>query len=315
MKSYNEKIIIKEIIPPFNFDLTAMAFSEKIGLCMRDEQICKYSEGKWWSVLRANDKLVLATVKSLGSIDKPKLEVSLTSNRKITENDKRVLFEGISRIFDLKFDLKPFYSEVKNDEILSKIIEKLYGLKVPHTFSVFEAFVYVIIEQQISLQAAYNIERKFIKKYGDVLRISEKEYYAFPSPKKIALLTPNELRTCGISQRKAEYIINIAKLISEGKLNLEELEYKNDEEILQALCKIRGVGRWTAELVMIRGMNRSLVIPAADLGLRGHIAHYYLKNKERASIDEVREIAEKWGRWRGIAGYYITIAGRLGIEV
>jgi DNA-3-methyladenine glycosylase II len=308
MKSYNEKTVIKEIIPPFNFDLTAMAFSEKIELCMRDEQVCKYSEGKWWSVLRANGKLVLVTVKSLGSIDKPKLEVSLISNKKITENDKKVLFEGISRIFDLKFDLKPFYSEVKNDEILSKIIEKLYGLKVPHTFSVFEAFVYVIIEQQISLQAAYNIERKFVKKYGDVLRIGEKEYYAFPSPKKIALLTPNELRTCGISQRKA-------KLISEGRLNLEELEYKNDEEILQALCKIRGVGRWTAELVMIRGMNRSLVIPAADLGLREHIARYYLKNKKRASIDEVREIAEKWGRWRGIAGYYVTVAGRLGIEV
>jgi DNA-3-methyladenine glycosylase II len=314
MKMYNEKIMIEDITPPFNFDLTAMAFSDKVGLCMRDEQICKYSDGKWWSILRASNKLALAIVKAIGSVDRPKLEVSLVSNEEIFENEKKILFDGISRIFDLKFDLKPFYTEVRNDEVLSKLIEKLYGLKVPHVFSIFEAFVYVILEQQISLRAAYNIERKFIKKYGDLLRIDSKEYYAFPTPEKVASLEPDDLRMCGISRRKAEYIINIAKLISENKLKLEELEGKKDEEILQELCKIRGVGRWTAELVMISAMGRSMVIPAADLGLREHIARYYLKGTKRAAIEEVRQIAERWGRWKGIAGYYITIAGRLGIE-
>jgi DNA-3-methyladenine glycosylase II len=315
MNKVSEKIIISRIVPPFNFDLTAKVFSDEVGLCMRDEQICKYSDRKYWTVLRVNEKLILAVVKSIGDVNKPKLEVDLISNERLSEDDKEKSEAIISRIFNLDFDLKPFYRDAKNDGVLLKLIEKLYGLKVPQTSNIFEAFVYVILEQQISLQAAYNIERRFIKKYGDVLKINGKEYYAFPTPERVASIRVDDMCMCGMSRRKAEYICNIAKLISKNKLKVEELKHKKDEEVLQELCKIRGVGRWTAELVMIRGMGRLLVIPAADLGLRDHIAYYYLKNKKRASIDEVRQIAEKWGKWRGIAGFYITIAGRLRIEV
>lgn len=315
MNVYKKTIKITNVVSPFDFDLTAKAFSDEIGLCMRDEQICKYSSGKFWTVVRRDNKLILAVVKSVGEINKPALNVELFSNEEILKKDEEIAERTISRIFDLEYDLKPFYKEVSDDAILLKLIKKLYGLKVPHTSSIFEAFVYVIIEQQISLRAAYNIERKFIKSYGDVLRINDREYYAFPTPEKISSTPVEDLRLCGISRRKTEYIHGIAELISNNKLKLEELISKEDEEVLQELCKIRGVGRWTAELVMIRGMGRSLVIPAADLGLREHIAHYYFKDKKRASVNDVRQIAEKWGKWRGIAGYYVTVAGRLKIKL
>lgn len=266
--------------------------------------------------MRANDKLIFVVVRSIGDVKKPELEVQLISNQEISKNDKEIIERKISFIFDLDFDLKPFYNAMRHDKIMSKMIDKLYGLKLSKSPTIFEALVYVILEQQISLQAAYNIERKFIKKLGEKLKINNKVYYAFPTPESLASLEIEDLRSCGISRRKSEYIRDIAKLIIERKLDLESLKQKDEKKIMEELCKIRGIGPWTAELTIIRGMGRLRVIPAADLGLREHVTRYYFTDsgRKRVSSEEVRKIAKKWGRWRGVAGYYLVVAGRLKLE-
>jgi DNA-3-methyladenine glycosylase II len=75
---------------------------------------------------------------------------------------------------------------------------------------------------------------------------------------------------------------------------------------------IRGIGRWTAELTILRGMHRVEAIPADDLGVRKLISHYY-RNDEKISGVEARNIAEQWGRWKGLAAFYLIVAGLLGI--
>jgi DNA-3-methyladenine glycosylase II len=118
----------------------------------------------------------------------------------------------------------------------------------------------------------------------------------------------DELRGCGLTLRKTEYIKDISKLIVEGKLDLEKFkECEDAEKIIKELCKIRGIGLWTAEFVMIRGLNRLESLPADDIGIRRVISHYYCKNR-RISSDEARKIAENWGKWKGLAAFYLIIA-------
>lgn len=316
MKETSVTLRIK-VEPPFDFDLTAKSFSDEVALCMRDEQICKYSDGKFWRILRANDKLIFVVVKSIGDINNPELEVQLTSSQKISEGDKEIIKKQVSSIFDLDSDLKSFYEAVQHDEFMSKMIDQLYGLKRARSPNMFEALVYIILEQQISLQAAYSIEKRLIQKFGDRMQIDQKIYYAFPTPEKLAFLEIEDLRPCGTSQRKSEYIRDIAKKIVEGQLDLELLQQKDEEQMMEELCKLRGVGPWTAELAIIRGAGKLRAIPAADLGLREHIARYYFKDegRKRVSSEEVRQVAEGWGQWRGIAGYYAVVAGRLELEI
>ena len=159
---------------PFSFDLTAKVFSDEVRLGMRDGEICKYSNGKYWRVLRINNKLVLITVESLGDVNKPRLEVESISDEQFSEKDKEDAEEIISYIFDLKSELRPFYDAMEQDNLISKLINKLYGLKINRCPSIFEAIVYVILEQQISLQAAYNIERRFIKEFGVKLKVDNR---------------------------------------------------------------------------------------------------------------------------------------------
>jgi len=96
---------------------------------------------------------------------------------------------------------------------------------------------------------------------------------------------------------------------------LEEFrKYEDAVKIIAELDKIRGIGVWRAELTMVRGMQRLDAMPADDLGLRRVIAHYHCEDR-RISSEEAREIAGKWEKWKGLAGYYLIVAEAIGIEV
>ncbi|MDI6708498.1 MAG: DNA-3-methyladenine glycosylase 2 family protein, partial [Candidatus Thermoplasmatota archaeon] len=115
--------------------------------------------------------------------------------------------------------------------------------------------------------------------------------------------------------KKAEYVKDISKSVIKKNLDLEKFKkYREKSKIIEELCKIRGIGVWTAELTMVRGMHKLDAIPADDLGLRRYISHYYCRGR-RISGEEAREIAKKWGDWQGLASFYLIMAGKLGVKV
>ena len=125
----------------------------------------------------------------------------------------------------------------------------------------------------------------------------------------------NEIQGCGLSQRKAEYIYGAAKLIADDNLDLEDLKnHPNPEEIISELDSIRGIGVWTAELTMLRGMQKLDALPADDLGVRRVISSYYCGGKPIKTA-EAREIAQGWGTWKGLAAFYLIIAEVRGIKI
>jgi len=296
-----ERLILKPI-PPFDFHLSAIVFSEG------DRQIRRFEKGKFWQVIRIDDKIVLVTIKAMGSVDNPKLLVELKSNQETSASDKNKARQIVNTILNLDFDLRSFYEHVKNDKILTELIQRLRGLRVPTTPTVFEALIDSIIEQQISLNVAHVLETRVIKTFGEALNLDSEVYYAYPTPQRLASADLHRLRKCGLSQKKAEYVNQVSSLITIGKLDLERFrEYRNAEEIVSELDEIRGIGIWTAELTMVRGMGRVDVMPADDLGVRRTISHFYRKDR-RISSEEARKIGEKWGKWKGLAAFYLIVA-------
>jgi DNA-3-methyladenine glycosylase II len=289
-------------IPPFDFELSATIFSHG------DSQIRKYEKGRFWQVISVDSKLLLAIVTSTGTVDDPELLVKLESCEKTSKTDEERAEEIIYTLFNLNFDLKPFYEQSETDRVMAHLTRKLRGLKSPTTPTVFEALIDSIVEQQISLNIANKMEERLIKTFGGVLSLNKKVYYAFPTPQKLASSSLHKLRSCGLSQRKAEYIRDISKMIIDGKLNLEKLkDHEDANDIITELDRIRGIGTWTAELTMVRGLQKLEAFPADDLGLRRVIAHYY-SNDPEISSEEARRIADRWGKWKGLAGFYLIMA-------
>ena len=120
---------------------------------------------------------------------------------------------------------------------------------------------------------------------------------------------------CGLSKRKAEYIQQAAKLIVDGKLDLEHLKTtRTQSKSSLSWMKYEGIGVWTAELTMLRGMQKLDALPADDFGIRRVISKYYCSGKPIKTA-EAREIAQAWGKWKGLAAFYLIIAEVKGIVV
>jgi DNA-3-methyladenine glycosylase II len=159
------------------------------------------------------------------------------------------------------------------------------------------------------------MERLLIKAFGERVSLNKDIYYAFPTPQELASVTVHKLRGCGLSQRKVECIKDVSKMIVDGKLDLEKFKnYEDANDIIAELDRIRGIGTWTAELTMVRGMQRLEAFPADDVGLRRVISHYYCYDRKIPS-EEAREIAEKWGTWKGLAGFYLIMAAAMKMPV
>jgi DNA-3-methyladenine glycosylase II len=293
---------------PFNFELSSKIFSNG------DPEIQRFENGSYWQVVRLNKNLVLITVRSLGSVNDPELCVTIKPDNDLNKEDLLLARNMVTSIFNLDFNLRNFYDDINKDRIISKLIPKLRGLNSPTTPTFFEAIVSSIIEQQISLKAAHSIETRMIKKFGDKLQFDDKTYYAFPTPNKLSKLEREDLRGGGLSFRKAEYVIGLSKCIEEGKIDLNKLKTKNTTDIIQELLKIRGIGVWTAELGVIRGLHRLVALPADDIGLRRVVAHYYTEDKP-ISGDELRRIAKVWGKWNGLAAFYLIVADLMSIKI
>jgi DNA-3-methyladenine glycosylase II len=301
-----EHTVILRPTAPYDFDLSARIFANG------DDSFRSYKEGVFSCVLRGSRGLTLCMVSSTGSVDRPELSLRTYRNGG-AEPEAGDIIKKVGSILNLELDLKPFYRMAANDPLLAKLTKELRGLKSPTTETIFEALIDSIIEQQISLNVARTFEMRLIKKFGQSIEVSGSTHYAFPTSDVLSIADIADLRSLGLSNRKAEYVRDIAKASANGDIDLEGLRATEDaSKVVEELTSLRGVGRWTAELVMIRGMARFEVAPADDLGIRRSISHFFFKG-EPATAEMVRQLAKGWGAWGELAVFYVIMAEQYGV--
>jgi DNA-3-methyladenine glycosylase II len=293
---------------PYDFHRSAMIFSGG------DPQIRIYNKGIFRQVLDIAGTLVLAEVFSRGTVDAPELCLTLHSRDALSKRMRTKAADLIASIFNINEDMAPFCLAMQHDPIMSSLIRQLRGVRSPTTPTIFEALIDSVIEQQISLKAAHSIERRLIRAVGSTLAVHDLVYYSYPIPVILAETTDSTFRACGLTRRKGEYIRGISQDILSGTLDLEGFrKYSDTGAIINELMKIRGVGQWTAELTILRGLHRPDAFPADDIGVRRLIAQFYLHDTMISST-EARNFAVRWGSWKGFAVYYLVVADLLGIS-
>lgn len=256
-------------------------------------------------VVKVGDKYTLFTAYQETPADKPEIIVEFKS-----EVDKQELKEKLEWMFGFGESLKEFYQMAKNDPIMSKAVKQLYGLLPIRTATIFEMVISAITEQQISLAVAVKIRARLVKKFGESLKIDGEKFYAFPTPEKLSSLKIDDLLKVGLSRQKADYIIGFSKKVASGEFDVERLKKKSNEEVVEKLTQIKGLGIWTAEYVLARGLGRTDVFPADDLGVRTAVGRLYGIGKP-VSAQEARRVLAKWKPYRRYATFYILCAGRL----
>ena len=277
--------------PPYNFDLQWKFYSSS-----KVPQPEIYKDGIWRRAFKIGDRLVPVKITSVGTVEKPKLRVNASS--KLNAKEKRYLSDKIVDIFRLRDDLRGLYNFMDKDEILLEIKNKLYGLRPPGIgASIFEGAIRVIIQQQISLQVAYVMTGTLVRRFGEKIEINDEPYYDFPPPQVLANADENELRKCKLSRQKSRYIRELALKVADG-YDLEKIKKMNNEEAIEELMKFKGIGRWTAELILITTLGRMDLCVPDDLGARKAVSYFYFDGKLQSG-DTVREFTERGVSSRG----------------
>lgn len=211
----------------------------------------------------------------------------------------------VSEWFDLDRDLRPFYTLAKKDPLLGPAVDAFYGLRIIGIPNLFEALCWGILGQQINLSFAYTLKRRLVEKYGRSFIHDGVTYWLFPSPKDIASLSPSELESLRMTKRKSEYLIGVAELMVQGTLTKELLlNVGSHQQAEKTLVKIRGIGPWTANYVLMRCLRYPCAFPIDDVGLHNAIK-LRLGKELKPTKDEIMELAVNWTNWESYATFYL----------
>ena len=293
-------------VPPFNFELTAgyhTYFQSRYGTDTMED-------GVYRRLLDLDDKLVLASVRSIGTLDAPELALEL-QGPELSPDDVESATDRVSWLLGVDQDLAPFYELGRADQAMAGLVEQFYGLHLPHTASVFEALVLAVLGQQISTSVARIIRTLLIETFGPSAEFDGETYYAFPRPASIWASSPAELHTMKLTQRKSEYVYGLAGSVLDPEMGLERLEELTDREIVEKLVALRGVGMWTAQWALIRAVGRPDALPLGDLALRRVVSRLFMDG-ENVNDAKVEEIAQRWSPYRTYATVYLFSALRTG---
>ena len=228
----------------------------------------------------------------------------LNDSRPIEKCKREEIVKYIHEWFDLDNDLTPFYEMAKADPLLKMPARKFYGLRVVGIPDLFEALCWGVLGQQINLAFAYALKKQFVEEFGDAIEWNGKKYWVFPSYDRIAQLTPTDLANIKMTVKKSEYIIGISRLMASGELSKEKLMKLNFKDAEKNLIKIRGIGPWTANYVLMRCLRFQTAFPIDDVGLINSIKILHSMNR-KPTKDEILEISLPWKNWESYATFYL----------
>lgn len=291
----NDKYL--ELITPDQF-----SFKECLVFLGRSENECLHYilDGCLYKLIKIDEAMILLKISSEAGIlkiefpDKYPSQIIRTSIAKY-----------IWDLFDLDRDLVNFYSLASKDKVLNMLVNKYYGLRIIGISDLFEALTWAIIGQQINLAFAYTLKKRFVESFGEKIIYNGKDYWIYPEPEVVSKLQVTDLTKLQFTTRKAEYVIGTAKLLASGEISKEELlTIKNYNQVRDILLRIRGVGKWTADYVMMKCLKVPEAFPIADVGLHNALK-LQLELDKKPSLDEIERISLNWKGWEAYATFYL----------
>ena len=291
----HEQMRIKPLAP-FRLDLTVW------GLRRRPEnRIDRWDDSAYRRVLLLGDQTVPLSVTQSGQLDAPQLAVTFGS-----AVPRDLASEALDRLLGLSADLSGFAEIAAPDPLLGPIAERMRGLKPPRFPTIFEALVNAVACQQLSLAVGIQLLNRLTESHGRVASGAPDGPRAFPGPEQLASMPPDALRGHGFSSSKARTIVEIARAVVDGDLDLEALERLDDAAAIEHLTRLHGIGRWSAEYVLLRGLGRLNVFPGDDVGAHNKLSRLFQIDTP-LDYDAVRGLVARWDPYGGLVYFHLLL--------
>ncbi len=287
-------------VPPFRLEFTAWALRRR-----PQNIIDRMDGGTWRRVVALAEQPVEICARQEGPAGKPRLRITVTG-KNVTSDTRRMAREVVDRALGLRTDLGRFYSLARRDPRLKVLVAEFRGLKPPRFPTVFEALVNAIACQQLSLVVGLALLGRLAAACGPALQDGSGRRYGFPRARDLMRLSPDDYRAMGFSRQKTRALIELAAAVEAGELDLESFAVEDNRTAIDRLLAIRGVGRWSAEYVLLRGLGRLDVFPGDDAGAQKALAAW-LGRKRPLDYAGVERAVAAWQPYAGLIYFHLLL--------
>ncbi len=294
-----------EPVPPFRLDLTVWTLRRR-----PDNAVDRWDGSTYRRVLalEGHQPVEVAASQS-GPPQSPRLHVVVRGAALALDINQRVM-QTLGRLLGTGVDLGSFYELSQNDERLRPLAGQFCGFKPPRFLTPFEALVNAMACQQLTLTVGIRLLNSLAEAYGPSMRAEDGTFHSFPRPEDLAEVDVEKLRKMGFSYQKARYITGLARGITSGEIDLRRIESLDDKKAADWLRSLKGVGRWTAEYCLLRGLGRIQVFPADDVGARNNLQRW-LGLPGPMSYDEISRALAPWAGYGGLIYFHLLLKSLL----
>lgn len=282
--------------PPFKLDYTVWALRRRSKNC-----VDLWNNERYTRLFFIENQLLKVDVKQKSDKD-----ILISTNKQISPKIKKELIRLLEMMLGLNRNLDNFYRIAEQDPYLTPMVMQFRGLKPPRFPSIFEALVNAISCQQLSLDAGLQIQNRFIQHAGKTIKDTEGTFYAFPVPKDVASCSITELKTLGFSTNKCRTLIELSSRIIADETLFVNLEDRTNNEIVKFLCQFKGIGRWSAEYVLLRGLGKIDTFPGDDVGASNNL-QLLLDIKTKLDYEHISTITKKWYPYAGLIYFHLLL--------
>lgn len=292
--------IVLKPLPPFRLDLTVWVLRRK-----PDNLLDNWDGTTYRRALSLRNRVGIAAVRQTGTTASPSLLATISAPNLDAEMTREAA-TVLQRMLGLRTDLSGFYEMCARDEKLNALVERFRGVKPPRFPTLFEGLANAVACQQLTLTLGIQLLNRMVYAFGPSVSPNAEVPRSFPRPEDVAVLDPAAFRALGFSRRKGETLIGLAHEMLNGRLDPERLKVLDDEAALRSLSTLHGIGRWSAEYVLLRTLGRINVFPGDDVGAQTNLQRW-LQLPERPDYREVQKLLARWQPYRGLIYFHLLL--------
>lgn len=289
------------VTPPFRLDYTVWALRRR-----RKNLMDQWDGDQYRRIVVFNNNPIQLTITLAEAKRGPNLVIALQSRKEITAQVRKEAKALVQQMLGLAVDLHPFYLLANKNKVLKPLIAEFAGVKPPRFPNVFEALVNAIACQQVTLDLGILLLNRLSEKFGREFVDGETTYYAFPHPVDLANVPDKEIKKLGFSSQKARAIQELAADVANNKIDLSGLEKMTNSDALDLLLTIQGIGRWSAEYVLLRGLGRLNVFPGDDIGAQNNLQRLF-RLDSRPDYEKIRKLTSHWNPYQGLVYFHLLL--------
>jgi DNA-3-methyladenine glycosylase II len=285
---------------PFCLEFTAWALRRR-----PENQVDRWDGTTHRRVIAIRGRAAEVSVCERGFREAPRLEVSVIGER-VHVKAKAEVKTSLTHMLGLQVDLKPFYQMASRVPKLRELVERYRGLKPVRFPTVFETLANAFACQQFTIAAGIQLLNRLATKGSLALESKAGVVFGFPEPSDLLRLSPRTFRKLGFSRQKTNAFRELSRNLVAHHMDLDSLMNRKNEDAISFLLGLRGVGRWTAEYVLLRGLGRLDVFPGDDVGAQNRLAKW-LHRSRPMNYASVRRALDRWQPYAGFIYFHMLM--------